>query len=239
MTEPGVFAVARSVWDHPAFDREPFTQREAWLWMISSAAWAPKRIRVGHGTVVLERGQLLFATRFLAKRWQWSHSRAVRFLKTLISETMVTTEVKRGSTLITICNYDKYAFGRNADETQIGTLTGTTAEQPRNKEEEVKKLRRKEEGERAPASLSSKQANRGCRLPDGWKPPEEEKNFAIDLLGLDGARLEFEKFRDYWRSQPGARGIKSDWSATWRNWCRRAVDDRKPRTAAKIEGMII
>lgn len=31
----------------------------------------------------------------------------------------------------------------------------------------------------------------------------------------------FEEFRDHWISQPGAKGRKSDWTATWRNWCRR------------------
>lgn len=31
----------------------------------------------------------------------------------------------------------------------------------------------------------------------------------------------FESFRDYWCAQPGARGVKLDWEATWRNWCRR------------------
>lgn len=31
----------------------------------------------------------------------------------------------------------------------------------------------------------------------------------------------FEEFRDYWISVPGAKGRKSDWTATWRNWCRK------------------
>ena len=31
---------------------------------------------------------------------------------------------------------------------------------------------------------------------------------------------EAEKFRDYWISIAGPRGIKLDWEATWRNWCR-------------------
>ena len=31
----------------------------------------------------------------------------------------------------------------------------------------------------------------------------------------------FDTFRDYWRAQPGQKGVKTDWPATWRNWCRR------------------
>jgi hypothetical protein len=29
-----------------------------------------------------------------------------------------------------------------------------------------------------------------------------------------------ERFRDYWIAQPGAKGRKADWPATWRNWVR-------------------
>lgn len=37
---------------------------------------------------------------------------------------------------------------------------------------------------------------------------------------IDGAR-EFATFRDYWIAQPGQKGVKVDWFATWRNWIRR------------------
>ena len=30
----------------------------------------------------------------------------------------------------------------------------------------------------------------------------------------------FEKFKDYWIAQPGQKGVKLDWFATWRNWVR-------------------
>jgi len=29
-----------------------------------------------------------------------------------------------------------------------------------------------------------------------------------------------EQFKDYWIAQPGQKGVKLDWSATWRNWVR-------------------
>jgi hypothetical protein len=135
----GVFAVDRGIWDHPMFAREPFTEREAWLWMVSSAAWATKRVRVGRAQIELQRGQLAFATRFLAEKWKWAHSKVVRFMKRLEIDTMVSTSATREATLITICNYDKYAFGRNAGETQSGTRTDTPSEHPRNKEKELKK----------------------------------------------------------------------------------------------------
>lgn len=62
---------------------------------------------------------------------------------------------------------------------------------------------------------------RGTRLPDEWMP---DQAFARQE-GLSGADCEREadKFRDHWRSQPGQRGVKLDWAATWRNWVRNAT----------------
>ena len=61
-----------------------------------------------------------------------------------------------------------------------------------------------------------KSSFRAKRLPTDFMPDLE---FAKSE-GVDGER-EFEKFRDYWSAQ-GAKGAKSDWPATWRNWCRNA-----------------
>lgn len=65
----------------------------------------------------------------------------------------------------------------------------------------------------------------GTRLPDDWVP---DVLFAVsEGFSEFDACTEGEKFKDYWRSQPGARGRKADWQATWRNWIRRAVEGRR------------
>lgn len=63
-------------------------------------------------------------------------------------------------------------------------------------------------------------AARGTRLTDGWKPSAEDQEFCRkerpDLRWQDVAA----RFWDYWVAQPGPKGRKVDWSATWRNWVR-------------------
>lgn len=66
---------------------------------------------------------------------------------------------------------------------------------------------------------------RGTRLPDDFKPSPEMISWARDNAPGVGWR-EHEKFMDYWRAAPGQRGVKQDWIATWRNWMRKAADDR-------------
>jgi uncharacterized protein YdaU (DUF1376 family) len=59
---------------------------------------------------------------------------------------------------------------------------------------------------------------RATRLPDDFSP---DFDFAVSM-GIQNTLEEAHKFRDYWRAQPGQKGVKLDWPATWRNWCRNA-----------------
>ncbi|MGP1255227.1 MAG: hypothetical protein ACTS10_12495 [Kiloniellales bacterium] len=67
---------------------------------------------------------------------------------------------------------------------------------------------------------------RGCRLPDDWRPSPQARRAAYEE-GLSDAEIDrcADRFRDYWHAQPGARGRRADWLATWRNWVRRDADD--------------
>jgi hypothetical protein len=65
---------------------------------------------------------------------------------------------------------------------------------------------------------------RATRLPDGWMPSLDDLNFARDLFPEAKINLEREKFRDYWHARAGPKAVKADWSATWRNWLRQALE---------------
>jgi len=61
---------------------------------------------------------------------------------------------------------------------------------------------------------------RGSRLPADWEPSLEMLDWAqAERPDLDLGQT-LEKFRDYWISQPGQKGVKTDWTATYRNWVR-------------------
>lgn len=59
-------------------------------------------------------------------------------------------------------------------------------------------------------------------LPADWDEWARSEGF-----GAPGS--EFDRFADYWRAQPGQKGVKTDWFATWRNWIRRALEDGRGR----------
>ncbi len=71
---------------------------------------------------------------------------------------------------------------------------------------------------------------RGTRLPDGWQPDQALADWTRANAPAAANLLEVERFRDYWTAQPGAKGRKTDWAATWRNWARRCQEQHTQPT---------
>ena len=72
-------------------------------------------------------------------------------------------------------------------------------------------------------SSPNHQVVRGTPLPPAWTLPEPWAAWALQAQPTwTAAQVRFvaEKFRDHWTAIPGQRGIKADWLAAWRNWCR-------------------
>lgn len=62
---------------------------------------------------------------------------------------------------------------------------------------------------------------RGARLNGDWVLPSEWGNWALGEGWPEQIiRAEADKFRDYWHSVAGQKGVKLDWLATWRIWMR-------------------
>lgn len=146
----GFFAIDRGVWEHPMFAKEKFSEREAWIWLISSAAWEPIKVRVGRASFDLVRGQCAFALRFLAEKWMWSEPRVRRFLKRLTGDAAALVQPTRGATLITICNYDDYQSSRRADVITIDAPIESNSTHSRRKEEEINNQEKKDAAIAAP-----------------------------------------------------------------------------------------
>lgn len=65
-----------------------------------------------------------------------------------------------------------------------------------------------------------KAVDRASRLPANWSPSQDEIEFCRSERPDLNPRSVGEQFRDYWVAQPGSKGRKTDWTATWRNWVR-------------------
>lgn len=67
---------------------------------------------------------------------------------------------------------------------------------------------------------------KGHRLPDDWQLPKPWGEWALAEYPAwtpDIVRLEAAKFADHWHAKAGKDATKTDWEATWRNWCRSPI----------------
>jgi hypothetical protein len=80
---------------------------------------------------------------------------------------------------------------------------------------------RETEAERETETETKKNSNRGTRLPADLMLSTDWISFCRKERSDLFPEKVFEEFKDYWTAQPGQKGVKTDWDATWRNWVRR------------------
>ena len=226
-----VFAISRGIWDDPDFADEPFTEREAWIWLVGNAAWADHRTRGAHGRAInLKRGEFSFSVRFLAEKFQWSKSRTQRFLKSVQQRDTIRDTSRDGCQIYFITKYNQFQIvglperdiERDSAEPEIGTEVG----QQRDKVETGKTgiiL----------SSLCSESVARGTRWSSDQSVEPEwieaaAKSRADHKLPPVDLNLEAEKFSNYWTSAGGANAVKRNWRLAWINWALKATPSRGP-----------
>lgn len=251
----GVFAVDRGVFDHRMFKREPFCEIAAWLWLISEAQWAERKVRRGRAEISLQRGQLAASRADLCQAWMWPEGRVRGFLARQEKSGRINQLPTSETTIITICDYDDFQFGSPAGEKDSNHLL-TSSSPAAN--QHTKKERREEVKNKESSSLRSEgpvPENGGLfadSLPattavspsrkTGKKQAREESTWP-DRFELDGelhryaedAGIPFQEIPALWerfKNHHQAKGTRfKDWRAAWRTWVGNEIKfsrDRRP-----------
>lgn len=170
--------------------------------------------------------------------WRCNDRKAERLLRELVDAGKL--KIEDGKIVNEKAVEDASTLARlRADRASAGRRGGIESGKSRAKSLENNKLdeasastreeKNREEEKREPNG-SPKKDVRGSRLPDDWRLPKAWGEWAVsEGLPPDVVRREGEKFRDYWIAKTGKDATKLDWSATWRNWARRRIDELKPR----------
>lgn len=230
------YKVERGWLDNPFFQDSPYSERDAWQWMIGEAAFDECRISVGGKPFKLGKGQLYSSVRFMAQKFQWSTGRVARFLERLKEWGMVDTSVDTGQNLITICNYAKYQDRK----TDVDTRMDTPAETPTDTEAEHQRIQTISPSRPSSTKEKSIEAADASQKPRGMRLEAYLEQNGIDTVcqdlgkwslqqGMTAEQInwEMQKFRDWWKASAGAKGVKLDWPATWRTWCRSFLEKQR------------
>lgn len=68
-----------------------------------------------------------------------------------------------------------------------------------------------------PSSTKKEGATRGSRVPDPFVITDELRSWAEEEVPLVDIDRKTAEFVDYWAAVPGQKGVKLDWSRTWKN----------------------
>lgn len=224
----GFYLMYRGWQDHPLFGAEPFSRRDAWVWIIEEAKFQDTEKGLGHCVVMQSRGQFSHSFRFMAKAWKWDEAKVRRFISRLKDEKMIDANVVGGQNLITVCNYNQYQPRSQASDADNDAAT---TQQRRDGDANKKKENKGKEGKES-NSLRSFERTRGkisneasaTRWPDGQPIPDEWLVQAKEQFPELDAPICALRFVNHFSGKAGSAGTSMNWERTFINWMLEARD---------------
>jgi hypothetical protein len=115
----GYIIVARGFFDGPLWGKpRVYSEAEAWLDLIVSAAWKEHKRSSRGNAVVLKRGEILASIRFLARKWGWSEKQVRGMLSRNQKAGALRAQRKTSEGQVyLLVNYDKYQSPRRGEDT--------------------------------------------------------------------------------------------------------------------------
>lgn len=221
----GWFKLHRGWADSMDFASEPFTEREAFLWLIENAAYEPHTRYVNGAAIALDRGQVMASQRNLGDLWKWGRQRVRGFIAKLERLGSISQNSTHGLTIITICNYGKY----QDDQPTVQPSSNPAATQQQPIKEEGKEGKEGKEEETAGAASDYLFAGRVIKLNHGnyraWETAYPDLHLPSVLQS-----------RDDWLAENGK---AKNWFISTGNYLARLQQEAfsKAKAASQSEGM--
>ena len=125
----GFIPLYRSIQDHWVWsNKEPFSYGQAWIDLLLSVNHEEKKLKVGCNLITIKPGQMWTSYVKLSNRWNWSRERVYRYTKMLKMDGMINVDATPNGTLLTVVNWDNFAYHGNTDETTHETTGKTSPE---------------------------------------------------------------------------------------------------------------
>lgn len=169
-----------------------------WLDLLFMAAWEEKKVLHDTHLITLQRGQMVASVSFLCRRWKRSNKAVIAYLLMLKSEGMIVRNVMhRQTSIITICNYEKYqvleeeplhTIGHTIGHTIAHTIAHTNKEYKNNNKKEIttSSYSQKERSSFCPPDFSRGEEPLKSSFEKEKSCAKKEKAAAVDYDALVG-----------------------------------------------------
>ena len=221
----GWIKLDRELTNNFLWSEKPFSKAQAWVDLLLMANHAPAKLMIKSRLVSLERGDQARSEVTLSATWGWSRDKVRRFLKLLEREGMIRQQKNNLTSVVTICNYNKFQGSPTADDTADKTAGDTPTIQQTNTEQDTNKKNNNNKNEKKDITPAK---------PKRFLPPTKDNVFEYMFSkGVEQgkANTESERFTDYYESngwKVGKNKMKS-WQASVRNWIKGFKNETRQR----------
>lgn len=184
------YRMKRGWMENDFFKKEPFTERDAWMWMIEEAQWKGGPVNILGKPIVLQRGQFSDSIRFMSLKFQWSKSKVEHFLERLKKWDMIRTENRTGQLIITICNYSKHQDKQDTQQDSNRTASETRTGHEQDKQEEGKEGKEGKELKKRKARPAKRPENVSEEI---WEDYTGQRKAVFTKTALAGIEREVAK----------------------------------------------
>lgn len=109
MASQGWISIHRKIEDDWLWSDKPFSKGQAWIDLLLMVNHEDKGVLFNGELIEVKRGQRITSIKQLCKRWGWSNTKVVNFLKLLEQDKKIILEItSRKKSVVTIVNYSKY-----------------------------------------------------------------------------------------------------------------------------------
>ncbi len=203
MSKNGYILLHRRIQSHWLWpvDR-PYTEAEAWLWLLFKAAYSPHKQLSDGNLIFINTGEMLYSIRGLERTWMWGRKRVVHYLDLLQKDGMIgTTKCTRYDSRLKINNYKAFQVKKDAsganDDTTDDANGDTNDDSP--KEPMPSPQPAEGEGKEPPKNKSNKKelkelftapdkSDAGKKSSSPSREVREVVNHLSDVLKVNGSR---------------------------------------------------
>jgi hypothetical protein len=172
--QKGWIKLYRSLQDHWLSPRKPYSEFEAWIWILFNANYKETSIRNGSEIIIVQRGDICRSLDTFAKEWGWHKSKARRFLSALQKDKIIDQKPTQFATHLTILKYNIYNDELTQQPTQLRHSCDTVATPSKESKKEIKEEKNTEGSRKFKFSFPD-------RLPENLNNPEFIENYQIWL----------------------------------------------------------
>ena len=109
MSSQGWIKLHRKIEDDWLWSDKPFSKGQAWIDLLLMVNHEDNSILFNGELIEVKQGQRITSIKQLCKRWGWSNTKVVNFLKLLEQDKKIILEItSRKKSVVTIVNYSKY-----------------------------------------------------------------------------------------------------------------------------------